>query len=316
VLAGGVAALGRNIGATRIAAWSSVRSLLRGLWTSLGVIAALQVLGMGESGFGILMLAAGLGTLVAVPLTRTLVGRAGLAGPFMAALALCAGALAGVGASANADAAVALLVLWGLGMAVADAVAQALLNRVVDVRALAPAVGATEVAKLASEGLGAMLAPAAAGLVGVRGALIASGALILLALDRANFLSALSGLEPAEGVPPRSPIEALARQPLLSGASHGSLAALADAASPLALAAGETIVSKGHDDDRWFVVLDGQVIVHPDGRPPRRLLPGDSFGEIGVLHERPRTATVVAGTRAHLIQVPGRQLRGALAAAG
>jgi CRP-like cAMP-binding protein len=138
----------------------------------------------------------------------------------------------------------------------------------------------------------------------------------LLALDRADFLSALSGLEPAEGVPPRSPIEALARQPLLSGASHGSLAALADAASPLALAAGETIVSKGHDDDRWFVVLDGEVIVHPDGRPPRRLLPGDSFGEIGVLHERPRTATVVAGTRAHLIQVPGRQLRGALAAAG
>ena len=54
---------------------------------------------------------------------------------------------------------------------------QALLNRVVSVSAPAPAVGATESAKLLSEGIGALLGPAAAALAGVRGALIASGGL-------------------------------------------------------------------------------------------------------------------------------------------
>jgi hypothetical protein len=103
VMAVGIAALGRNVEAARIAGWSSVRSLLRGVWTSLGVIAALQVLGMGESGFGILMMAAGVGTIAAIPLTLALVGRAGLAGPLAAALALCGMALAGVGVIANAQ---------------------------------------------------------------------------------------------------------------------------------------------------------------------------------------------------------------------
>jgi hypothetical protein len=64
---------------------------------------------MGESGFGILMMAAGVGTIAAIPLTLGLVGRAGLAGPLAASLALCGAALAGVGVIANAEAALALM---------------------------------------------------------------------------------------------------------------------------------------------------------------------------------------------------------------
>jgi CRP-like cAMP-binding protein len=432
-LVGGVAAIRRNVEAARVAAWSSMRSLLRGIWTSLGVIAALQILGMGESGFGILMIAAGVGAVAAVPPTRVLVGRRGLAAPFAGAMALCAAALAGVGVTADAEAALALMVIWGLGMAVADAAAQALLNRVVSVGALAPVTGATETAKLLSEGLGALLGPAAASLGGVRGALIATGGLALLAvvaderallridrtaagrvrtlelmhgvplfaplrlealaaivartrpervaagtdvirqdelgdrwyllaegtlevmvdghrvrrlqpgeafgerallrddrrsatvsaltdaqllaLDRADFLAAVAGAEPRGGEAPRTALDTLGRQPLLRGATRAVIAALADAASTLDLAAGETVVSKGRDDDWWFVVLDGRLIVQLDDRPSRRLLPGDSFGEIGVLHSRPRTATVVADTRARLVRVPGGQLRRALATA-
>jgi CRP-like cAMP-binding protein len=137
----------------------------------------------------------------------------------------------------------------------------------------------------------------------------------LLALNRADFLAAVAGLEPAEPTPPHTTIEALGRQPLLSGSAPASLAALAAAASALNIAAGDSIVSKGQDDDRWFVVLDGELVVQLDGRPPRRLLPGDSFGEIAVLHQRPRTATVIANTHARLMQIPGQVLRGALTAA-
>jgi CRP-like cAMP-binding protein len=137
----------------------------------------------------------------------------------------------------------------------------------------------------------------------------------VLALDRADFLDAIAGADVELGSEPRTPIEALVRQPLLSRVSRASLDAIAGAAGALELTAGQTIVSEGREDDRWFVVLDGELTVRLDGRPPRRLLPGDSFGEIAVIHRRARTATVVTETGARLMQVPGRQLRRALASA-
>jgi CRP-like cAMP-binding protein len=138
----------------------------------------------------------------------------------------------------------------------------------------------------------------------------------VLALDRADFLTAVSGVEHTEPPPARTAIDALGRQSLLDGVAPASIAALADAACAREIAAGETVVSRGDDEDSWFVVLDGRLVVRLDDRPPRRLLPGDSFGEIAALHERPRTATVVADTRARLVQLSGEKLRAALATAG
>jgi CRP-like cAMP-binding protein/predicted MFS family arabinose efflux permease len=431
---GAVDALRHNPEATRIAAWSSVRSLLRGVWTALGVIAALETLDMGTSGFGVLMLAAGVGAVAAIPLTHTLVGRTALVAPFVSGLALCGAALAAIGLTATAAAAVALMVLWGLGMALSDASAQSLLNRVVSVRALAPVVGAMESAKLVAEGLGALLAPALVALAGVRGGLVAAGlfavaaltadvrglrrvdrravgrlrvlelvrrvplfaplrldgleavvartrverapagaevirqdepgsrwylvaggaldvtldghrlrslgagdafgerALLrdeprsasvtattdveLLTLERADFLAAVAGVIEDGALPalapPRTPLEALARQPLLQAAPSATLAALARAATVVEVAGGEHVVRKGERDDRWLVILDGELHVERDGRPPRRLGPGDALGEIGVLHDMPRTATVVARTRASLLSIPGGELRSAV----
>jgi hypothetical protein len=100
----------------------------------------------------------------------------------------------------------------------------------------------------------------------------------LVALHRSDFLTAVAGVEQSEGrpalEPPRTAIEALGRQPLLSGATRASLTALADVADAIDVGAGEAVVSKGHNDDCWSVVLQGQLTVHLDDRPPRRVPAG------------------------------------------
>jgi MFS family permease len=71
----GMVAISADREAKEIVAYSCLRSAIRGVWISLGVVAALRLLGFGNAGFGILMAAAGAGALVAIPLSALLVGR-------------------------------------------------------------------------------------------------------------------------------------------------------------------------------------------------------------------------------------------------
>ena len=69
----------------------------------------------------------------------------------------------------------------------------------------------------------------------------------------------------------------------------------------LATAAGEAVFRQGDPGDRFYVIADGEVMVAPIGRPAVALRPGGSFGEIALLRDVPRTATVIARTDAMLL---------------
>ncbi len=273
---------------------SGLRTLTRGLWSALLVVVALQLFDLGRSGVGALNAAAGVGALLALPVTAAMIGRARLAVP--AALAFGGAGLGLTLAGALPRSEVLLLIVicgWGVAMAVSDSTSLSLLVRLLDVRTLTQTVGVMEALKLGLEGVGALLAPAVAALFGTRLALMLAGLplpLLVLAsvsqLRRADATAAGRGARVAllHGLRPLRDLDLV------------TLEELAARARQVTATAGTDVIRQGDPGDAYFAIADGEVEVVLDGFPIGRLGSGDGFGERALLRRSPRTATVRATT--------------------
>jgi CRP-like cAMP-binding protein len=79
-----------------------------------------------------------------------------------------------------------------------------------------------------------------------------------------------------------------------------TLEQLAEALDEMQVEAGQEVIRQGEPGDRFYLVRDGTLDVSVDGRSTQSLGAGDSFGEIALLRDVPRTATVTARTDARL----------------
>ena len=91
-------------------------------------------------------------------------------------------------------------------------------------------------------------------------------------------------------------VESLRRAPLFEGLSKDELQHLAKRTEDLEVEAGRVLCREGEPAQEFFVIIDGEVEVMRDGRSIRRLGRGEFFGEIALLEDLPRTATVTAAT--------------------
>jgi CRP-like cAMP-binding protein len=92
-------------------------------------------------------------------------------------------------------------------------------------------------------------------------------------------------------------VHELARVALFAGIPGQSLTELAAAMRREQVAPGAAIVTEGEDADRFYVVLSGVLTVSQESLGPRRVLrPGDTFGEVALAMDVPRTASVRAMT--------------------
>jgi MFS family permease len=292
-----LAQVGEGIGAVRedsrvrlLLGFFAVQTFVDGALTVLLAAVALDLLGLGEAGLGLLSSAVGIGGLIGIAASVTLTGRRRLAPPFAVGMVLWGLPLVALGIAPVTGVAVLALAVVGLANTLVDVAGMTLLQRAAPADVIGRVFGLLDTVLLASVALGSIVAGLLLEVTGVEAALIATGALLpvlimlrlgaVLAID-ASAVSAedLSLLRGIDVFAPLGPV---------------ALERLAEALEPARAAAGEAIVRQGEEGDRFYVIVAGTVEVSVDGARVREQGAGEYFGEIALLRGGPRTATVTA----------------------
>ncbi len=104
-------------------------------------------------------------------------------------------------------------------------------------------------------------------------------------------------------------IDAIRRAPLFADCSQKELEQIAQIADEIDLDEGKELTRLGQSGREFFVLLEGEADVSQDGRVINKLGPGDFFGEIALVEDVPRTATVTATTPVRTLVITDRAFR-------
>ncbi len=267
--------------------------ILVGALDVLYVVLAITTLGLGESGAGYLNSAFGLGGLLGVAITATLVARRRLAPALIAGILTAALALGVLGIFPTVIGAFALLTVAGLSRTLFDVTGRILLQRAAPPHVLGQVFALLESLMDAGLAFGAILVPVLVGLSGARAALVGTALLFFVLV--AIAWRRLRAIDDSADVP-QVQIQLLRSIPIFSPLPAPELEGLARALVPVEAPAGATLITEGEPGDCFYAIADGRVSVTKRGRDVATLGRGQGFGEIALIQDVPRTATVVALT--------------------
>jgi MFS family permease len=286
----------------------------------LTVILAIKVLNAGEAGNGYLNAAIGVGGLIGALGSGVLVLRRSLGGP------LLIGALTfGVGLAALGAIPVLLVALVSIAVAYAgalllDVVLTTIFQRVVPDALRGRWIGIFVTAATLAGAAGALAMPFL--VVNVGAAPTLGGAGVVVIVSTFVGLALIGKSATREPSPFEATIAEVAKLPLFSGVPSSRLEAALARVHEATVTAGQVIIRQGDPADRFYMIESGSFAVTQEtarGAPPvvlRHLGPNDVFGELGLLRELPRSATITAESDGALLELAGRDFLELVGAGG
>lgn len=253
------------------------------------VVMALEMLHLEEGAVGFLNATWGIGAMVGAIALAMLFDRGRLVLAIAGGSLLLGLATMLPGISPTPPAAYAGWLGIGIGFVFVEVAAKTLMQRLGSDETFGRVIGALESGRQGAMGLGSIGAVLLVELLHPRGALIALGALlpVFVTLCWTRLRSYEVGAPVAEGH-----YRLLRENSIFSPLPLATLERLSHDLAPVEVPAGEDVIVQGEIGDRFFLIEAGQVEVFEDGAFRRNEGPGESFGEIALLHDVRRTATV------------------------
>ena len=293
----GIGVVWRNRPVRTLTGVLGLQFVLVGALDMFYVVLAISVLGMGESGAGYLNSAFGAGSLLGAALATALVARQRLAPTLMMAIVTASLSLLVLAVQPTVAAAFLTLALAGIGRMTFDVTGRILLQRAAPAAILAQVFALLESLMNVGLAIGTLFVPVLIEVSGPQAALVGVAALLLLAV--AMTARQLWAIDAAATVP-QVEIRLLKSISVFAPLPAPQLEGLARALQPLSVDPGTVVIREGDSGDCYYAIADGELVVSEGGREVNRMHRGEGVGEIALVRDTPRTATVTAATHAQL----------------
>ena len=288
MIVGGFETVARTPRAPLVVGLIVAQTFVRGCLNVLIVVAAFSFLDGGGAEVGYLTAAIGVGGLFGALGAMTL-GGTRLAVSFGFSLAAWGVPIVLIAPQPGLAGAMFLLAIVGAANSVEDVAVFTLLQRIIPNEMLTRVLGLVWGLAMGGVALGSVAAPVVVRAIGPRAAFVVVGAILpslalltyrrLAEIDRA--LTPAAGLDLIDGVPMFAPLSIATKE------------RVALSLVPLEVSAGELVIRAGDEGDRFYIIGAGELDIAADGRHSTAH-EADYFGEIALLRDVPRTATVTA----------------------
>jgi predicted MFS family arabinose efflux permease len=296
---GGFAVLRRERSVLLLVLVLSATLVVVGALDVLFVAVAIGLLDAGEAWAGFLGSAFGLGGVVGALSAVALVGRRRLTPSFAGSGILLGMPIAVVGLVPTVATAPVLFATGGAGYSIATVAGHTLLQRIAPEAVLARVFGVLEGLAMFALAVGAVGSAALVETLGISAALVVTGLFVPIALALAWI--PLRAIDRDARAPDAEALALLRRLPIFAPLSAPAIERIMAALVRLDVPAGHVLIREGDEGDRFYVIVEGSVAVSQGGRHLADRFAGDHVGEIALLRDVPRTATVTAITPLRLL---------------